>query len=71
MKDGRCPKCGSDAVYTTRAVGARSTRALSLLASVPLVEYVCCSCGLVETYLYDMDDLAEVKKRGTKVEVSE
>ena len=71
MKNGKCPKCGSNEVYSTRAVGARSDRALSLLSSVSLAEYVCCGCGFVETYLNDLHDRDKVKERGAKVEMSE
>ena len=69
MKHGTCPKCGSSDVYEASCgIGQRNFRQLSFFARARLVEYVCCGCGLVESYLADMSDIDKIKEACTKVE---
>ncbi len=55
FKSGRCPKCSSNDVYTSknkRNFGYRSYLVLSPFSvGVPLDTYVCLTCGYVEDYL--------------------
>ena len=37
-------------------------------SSVKLAEFICCDCGLVESYLDDMNAVPSVKDKCTKVE---
>ena len=69
MKNGKCPKCGSCDVYKTSiGPGQRGFRQLSMFTSVKLAEFICCDCGLVESYLDDMNAVPRVKDKCTKVE---
>ena len=68
MKNGKCPKCGSTEVYMTSiGPGQRGYRQLSMFTSVRLAEYICCGCGLVESYLDDMNAVEKIKGRCRKV----
>jgi predicted nucleic-acid-binding Zn-ribbon protein len=72
MKNGKCTKCGaSDVQKVPIVLGHRDYRALTTFSGVKLTEYVCCSCGLVETYLADMRDVDKIKKKSVKVETTE
>ena len=71
MKDGVCPRCGSDEVYeSTSDLDQRSRRVLTIFSHVRLEELICCNCGLVETYLADMKEVEQVKAKCTKVKAS-
>jgi hypothetical protein len=72
MKDGICSRCGSDEVYeSTSALDQRSWRVLTIFSKVRLEEFICCNCGLVETYLFDLKEIEKVKERCTKVKLTE
>jgi ribosomal protein S27AE len=72
MKNGKCTRCGaSDIQKVPNVLGHRDYRALSQFSGVKLNEYVCCNCGLVETYLADMKDVDKIKKKCGKVETTE
>jgi len=71
MKDGVCPKCGSDEVYQEkRELDQRSRKVLTIFSHVRLLEFICCNCGLVETYLADLKDVKKVKAKCMKVKAS-
>jgi predicted nucleic-acid-binding Zn-ribbon protein len=71
MKNGTCTKCGLGDVYEISSEFAQRNHSnLSMLSHVKLVEYICCGCGLVETYLADMNDTKKIKDKFTKVETS-
>jgi len=72
MKDGVCPRCGSDEVYRSAStLDQRSRRVLAWFTNVGLHELICCNCGLVETYLADMTDVEKVRAKCTKVETDD
>ncbi len=72
MKEGICPRCGSDEVYeSTSNLDQRSRRVLAIFSHVRVKELICCNCGLLESFLADMKDVDEVKARCTKVKASE
>lgn len=70
MKDsGICPKCGSrnvvripdtgryassNSIYTTRA---------TLFGKIPVIRYVCCSCGYVENWMERPDELDRISQQ--------
>jgi predicted RNA-binding Zn-ribbon protein involved in translation (DUF1610 family) len=67
MKSGKCPKCGSDEIYKSATyLGHRQWWGLTIFSSVRIHEFICCDCGLVETYLRDMADTAKVKEKCAK-----
>jgi predicted nucleic-acid-binding Zn-ribbon protein len=55
FKSGRCPKCNSNEVYTSKDKRNFSHRSYLILSAfsvgVPLDTYVCVTCGYVEDYL--------------------
>ena len=55
LKSGRCPKCNSDEVYTSKnkkKFGHRSYLIVSPFSvNIALDTYVCAACGYVEDYL--------------------
>ena len=70
MVDGRCVKCGAAEVYlNTRHLGllSRGRMALGHTDQVSLDEYVCVTCGYVETYLANLEDRETLKRTLRKV----
>ncbi len=74
MKNGQCPKCGSTAIYSGENIPLKSgpfcsnAIPISLTSVAALDNYVCASCGLVESYIADPDKLEEVAQNWRKVE---
>jgi predicted nucleic-acid-binding Zn-ribbon protein len=79
MRDGICPKCGSDEVYSGANVQAKTNS--HGMNSIPirggiyfapvtaaLDNYVCVKCGYVESYIADPQKLEEIAERWAKVE---
>jgi hypothetical protein len=63
MKSGTCPKCKSTTVYKRDFPGGyRSALALAFDTGVRLEDYVCGTCGYVESYLDDLNKTDTVKK---------
>jgi hypothetical protein len=72
MKNGICPRCGTNEIQKVNYTnGHRDNLSVSTWSSVKLNEYVCCSCGLVETYIAAMEDVEKIKDKCTKVETKE
>jgi len=42
-----------------------------MFTSARLAEHICCGCGLVESYLDDMNDAEKIKSKCKKVETAE
>lgn len=72
MKNGVCPRCRAQEVYSSANIryktGNSSTIPLSFLRSIPLDNYVCTSCGYVESYVADPEMLLRVKDIWSRVE---
>ena len=65
MKTGQCPKCGSRDVRSGADIREKEKIALhtgeGIFGSLrKLNQYVCVSCGYVETYLEDAEGLSYV-----------
>lgn len=68
MKNGQCPKCGSHAVYSNtnrkfvalNSITMDSQKSSNLYAF--LDTYVCASCGYVENYLAQSQDLNYIQE---------
>lgn len=72
MKNGICPKCGTNDIQKVNHTGGhRNHLSLSTFSLVKLEEYVCCSCGLVETYIAAMEDVEKIKNKCTRIETKE
>ncbi len=73
MKDGKCPKCGSDAVYSGEEVfpksGPFSINAIpvSLTSVAALDNYVCTECGYLERYVADTAKLKEIGRKWARL----
>ena len=73
MKDGICPKCGSDNVFSapklplTGGPFASNSIPVSLTSMAALDNYVCADCGLVESYVADAGKLKTVAEKWTRV----
>ncbi len=73
MKDGVCPKCGSEEVYTKDLPSYYHTNQIPISAGgfLPdfghLVNYVCINCGYMEHYLRDFDAREYIPKHWDKV----
>lgn len=67
MKNGKCPNCGSVSVHHVekRYPEPRGIVGVTLWSRVSVDDYVCGSCGFVETYLSDMGDLERIKKKAS------
>ena len=75
MKDGVCPKCSADDVRVQprfqRRLGYHNFLAISWWGgSVRIVNYVCVTCGYLESYI-DRADLDTVARKWERVEQSE
>jgi predicted nucleic-acid-binding Zn-ribbon protein len=57
MKDGICPKCGSDEVFKK----ASNKIALPWIRQSYPLNYVCADCGYMEWYIEKRDDLEVIR----------
>jgi hypothetical protein len=70
MKKGVCPICGSTEVYvgTTRMKATRSNYygsnsvPINWATLAPLENFVCITCGYVESYILDAGKLEKIQK---------
>ena len=76
MKDGKCPKCGKQTVFTKRqGISFSSSSGFYVYlskdwATKPVKEvdhYLCASCGYLEMYVEDKAKLEAVAKDWKKV----
>ncbi|MBW1840926.1 MAG: hypothetical protein JRF27_07235 [Deltaproteobacteria bacterium] len=72
MKQGKCPKCGSEAVYSGEEVlpksGPFGSNAIpvSIVSIAALDNYVCTDCGYLERYVAETVKLKEIGKKWIK-----
>jgi predicted nucleic-acid-binding Zn-ribbon protein len=77
MKQGKCPKCGSAAVYSAIDMPLKSgpfgsnSIPVSLTAMAALDNYVCVDCGLVESYIADESMLEKIAGKWKAVNATE
>ncbi|RJQ83204.1 MAG: hypothetical protein C4519_07150 [Desulfobacteraceae bacterium] len=73
MKNGRCPKCGSDKIYSASDLPLKggpfgsNSIPISLTSMAPLDNYVCIDCGAVESYVADKYKLDEIARKWSAV----
>ena len=69
MKNGICPKCDSKEIYRLgkRRTSGISVMNISAMRRALLYNYVCVSCGCIEIYVIDKEDLEVIAKKGEKV----
>jgi len=74
LKTGICPKCKSHEVYSGADIPLKkgpfgsNSIPIGLTSIAALDNYVCVACGFVERYVSEVDKLAEISKKWTKVE---
>ena len=72
MKQGNCPKCGSENVYSGIEVLPKSgpfgsnSIPISIVSIAALDNYVCTECGYLEQYIADPEKLKEINKKWPK-----
>jgi predicted RNA-binding Zn-ribbon protein involved in translation (DUF1610 family) len=73
MKNGQCPRCGAKEIYSGADIPLKSgpfagnAIPISLTSMAALDNYVCVSCGLVESYIEDPAKLMDVADRWKKI----
>jgi len=70
MRDGKCPKCGSNNVFTRKDginYGSFEISIAFLVTHSPANDYICTDCGYFERYIDDKKKLAEVAQKWQKV----
>ena len=60
MKDGRCPMCGSQEVYTNSSDIFRAGTEIVKFFMTSYVPYMCASCGYTAMYVKRMDRMADI-----------
>ncbi|PID39439.1 MAG: hypothetical protein CR984_07025 [Proteobacteria bacterium] len=74
MKQGKCPKCGSEKIYSAVDLPLKSgpfgsnSIPVGLTAMAALDNYVCTACGLVERYVADEHMLKKISKKWKAVD---
>ena len=77
MKNGKCPKCGSEQVYTVQDLPLKAgpfgsnSIPVSLTSLAALDNYVCAQCGFLERYVADAEKLDEIKRKWQRVDQQE
>src|SRR5689334_14352698 len=69
MRDGICPKCGSEEVYMSEASGHAGVIYLdtSTTGAVTIYDYVCTDCGCVEQYILSNGALKQIRQQWRRV----
>jgi predicted nucleic-acid-binding Zn-ribbon protein len=73
LKEGKCPKCGSDEIYAGLDVAPKSgpfasnSIPVGLFSIAALDNYVCVQCGYVESYISDPEKLEEIPRKWRKI----
>jgi predicted nucleic-acid-binding Zn-ribbon protein len=73
VKNGKCPKCGSDNVFHGAEIPAKfgpfgsNSIPITLLSMASLDNYVCAECGYVESYVAESMKRVEISKKWPKV----
>ena len=63
MKSGKCPKCKSETIFRRNFPGGyRSALVLAFGSGVRLEDYICSTCGYVESYLEDLSKADKIVK---------
>ena len=69
MKAGICPKCTSSRVFSGASIALKkgpfgsNSIPIGLTSIAALDNYVCTSCGYVESYVSDLGKLTEISRK--------
>jgi predicted nucleic-acid-binding Zn-ribbon protein len=73
LREGKCPKCGSDEIYAGIDVAPKSgpfasnSIPVGLFSIAALDNYVCAQCGYLESYVADGEKLEEISRKWRKI----
>lgn len=75
MKSGKCPKCGSEEVYAGDTLPLWTKQGSYYANSIPISgwryaemdNYVCASCGYIESYIGDPRKLRLIQQKWPRV----
>jgi predicted nucleic-acid-binding Zn-ribbon protein len=73
VKEGKCPKCGSDRVFHGSDIPAKSgpfgsnSIPITMVSIAALDNYVCAHCGYVESYVAESSKLREISRKWPRV----
>ncbi len=73
MKTGICPKCTATKVFSGASVALKkgpfgsNSIPIGLTSIAALDNYVCISCGYVESYISDLGKLTEISRKWDNV----
>lgn len=73
MREGKCPKCGSEEIYAGLDVAPKSgpfasnSIPIGLFSVAALDNYVCAQCGYVESYIADHEKVREISRKWRKI----
>jgi predicted nucleic-acid-binding Zn-ribbon protein len=73
VKEGKCPKCGSDRVYHGSDIPAKcgpfgsNSIPVTMVSIAALDNYVCARCGYVESYVAESSKLREISRKWPRV----
>ena len=73
MKNGKCPKCGSDKVFQGAEIPAKfgpfgsNSIPITLFSIASLDNYVCAECGYLERYVAEAAKRDEISKKWPQV----
>ena len=67
MKNGICPKCGHPSVYSGRDIPVKASSSnmipIDFKNYVALDNYVCITCGYIESYISDVEALKKIQAK--------
>lgn len=72
MKKGKCPRCGSEEVYSGIEVAPKSgpfgsnSIPISIVSIAAIDNYVCTDCGYLESYIAEPEKLKEIAEKWPK-----
>jgi predicted nucleic-acid-binding Zn-ribbon protein len=77
VRDGVCPKCGSEEVYSSANVASKTNgwgmnvipiQGALVPSAAVLENFVCVACGYVESYIADESKLKDIARLWPKVQ---
>lgn len=77
MKNGTCPKCGSESVYCGDKLPLKNgpfgsnSIPISIISIAALDNYVCTDCGYLESYIAEKDKIKEITEGWRNLQATE
>ena len=77
MKNGTCPKCGSESIYCGDKIPLKNgpfgsnSIPVSIISIAALDNYVCTDCGYIESYIAEEDKRKEINEDWRSINASE